>query len=179
MKRVLILSTSLRAGSNSDFLAKEVQRGAQEAGHQVTCISLAGKNIQFCKGCLACQQTQRCVIQDDVADIARQVKEADVLVFATPIYYYEMSGQMKTLLDRLNPLYPSDYRFREIYLLATAAETGEHVARRAVSGLEGWIDCFEQARLAGVLFAGGLTGPGEAERAEQFRQESYLLGRNI
>ena len=62
------------------------------------------------------------VLKDDVPEIMTKVKEAEVVVFATPIYYYEMSGQMKTLLDRLNPLYNSDYRFRDIYMIATAAE---------------------------------------------------------
>ena len=55
--------------------------------------------IQFCIGCLSCQKTQKCVLNDDANLIAEKVKDADTLVFATPIYYYEMSGQMKTLLD--------------------------------------------------------------------------------
>ena len=87
--------------------------------------------------------------------------EADVLVFATPIYYYEMSGQLKTLLDRLNPLFPSDYAFRDVYLLTSAAEDEEQVPRRAVSGVEGWIECFEHAKLAGTVFMGGVTAAGE------------------
>lgn len=85
-------------------------------------ISLEGKTIGFGKGCLACQKTQECVIKDDAVNIAKKVKNADVIVFVTPIYYYEMSGQMKTLLDRLNPLYQSDYSFRKVYLIATTAD---------------------------------------------------------
>ena len=74
-----------------------------------------------------------------------------------------MCGQLKTLLDRANPLYPSDYRFRDIYMLSSAAEDEEHVPERAVTGLTGWIDCFGKARLAGTVFAGGVGGPGETE----------------
>ena len=122
MSRVVIITTSLRARSNSDILAEKVAEGAKAAGHEVEVISLKDKTISFCKGCLACQKTFKCVIKDDAMEIAEKVKEADTLVFATPIYYYEMSGQMKTLLDRLNPLYPSDYRFRNVYMLMTAAE---------------------------------------------------------
>ena len=66
-----------------------------------------------------------CVLKDDVADIMAKVKDAEVIVYATPIYYYEMCGQMKTLLDRLNPLYSADYLFRDIYMIATAAENDE------------------------------------------------------
>lgn len=114
MSKVLVISTSLRAGSNSDILAERVAEGAKDAGHDVERISLKGKELKFCIGCLACQSTQRCVLNDDAVMIAEKVKNTDTLVFATPIYYYEMCGQMKTLLDRLNPLYPSDYRFRKV-----------------------------------------------------------------
>ena len=116
-KKVLIISTSLRGGSNSDILARECERGAKEVGHEVEYISLKGKEIKYCIGCLACQTKGVCVLKDDVAEIMAKVKDAEVLVFATPIYYYEMAGQMKTLLDRLNPLFPSDYLFRDIYNL--------------------------------------------------------------
>ena len=163
MKKVLILSSSLRARSNSEALADAFARGAEEAGNRVERISLRDKEIRFCKGCLACQQTGKCVIGDDAPDIVARMHDADAIVFATPIYYYEMSGQLKTLLDRANPLYSSDYRFRDIYMLTAAAEDGNRVPERAVAGLQGWIDCFEKARLAGTVFAGGVTGPGETE----------------
>ena len=110
MSKVLVISTSLRAKSNSDIMTECLVKGAKAAGHEVEQISLKGKELKFCIGCLACQKTQKCVLKDDAVWIAEKVKNADTLVFATPIYYYEMSGQMKTLLDRLNPLYPSDYK---------------------------------------------------------------------
>ena len=160
-KRVLILSTSPRKNGNSDTLAEEFARGAREAGHEVEKISLSGKEIRFCQGCLACQKTGRCVIHDDAdAIVQEKMVRAQVLVFATPIYYYEMCGQMKTMLDRSNPLYSSDYAFREVYLLATAAEDGDEVWQRAASGLEGWVECFPKARMAGVVFGGGATEVG-------------------
>ena len=98
MSKVLVISTSLRANSNSDILTEKLIEGAKASGHDVEHISLKGKSIGFCIGCLACQNTQKCVIKDDAATIADKVKNVDTLVFVTPIYYYEMSGQMKTLL---------------------------------------------------------------------------------
>ena len=98
MKRVIVISTSLRHGSNSDMLADQFVEGAKAAGNDVEKITLAGKNIQFCKGCLGCHKLGRCVINDDVNDIMAKVIKADVVCWATPIYYYEMSGQMKTLI---------------------------------------------------------------------------------
>lgn len=97
MSKVLVISTSLRAKSNSDILTEKLIEGAKASGHDVEHISLKGKSIGFCIGCLSCQKTQKCVIKDDAVEIAEKVKNADTIVFATPIYYYEMSGQMKTL----------------------------------------------------------------------------------
>lgn len=161
MKKVLIISTSLRGVSNSHALAEAFAGGAKESGNDVEIVTLHHKDIRFCIGCLSCVKTGKCVIADDAPEITRKMHDADVLVFATPIYYYEMSGQMKTLLDRANPLYGRDYRFTDVYLLTSAAEDEEHVPARAVSGLEGWIECFDRARLAGTVFAGGVTAPGE------------------
>ena len=179
MSKVLVISTSLRLKSNSDALAESLIRGARDAGHEVEHISLKGKDLKFCTGCLACQKTQQCVLKDDAVRIAEKVKASDTLVFATPIYYYEMSGQMKTLLDRLNPLYPSDYRFRKVYMLMTAAEDEAFVPEKAVSGLQGWVDCFEKAELAGTLFCGGISEPGEAAGKKAALDKAYEFGRSL
>jgi hypothetical protein len=179
MSKVLVITTSLRAKSNSDILADRLAEGAKDAGHSVECISLKGRDIKYCIGCLTCQKTQKCVIKDDVPAIAEKVKNAETVVFVTPIYYYEMSGQMKTLLDRLNPLYPTDYKFRNIYMLSTAAEDEDFVPERAVSGLQGWIDCYEKAALAGTLFCGGVTAAGEASGKEKALEDAYEFGRKL
>lgn len=160
-KKILILTSSARIESNTEKLAQSFVKGAQEAGHEVELIRLANRTIQFCRGCLSCQKTLRCLIKDDMADILEQMRHADVVVFATPIYYYEMSGLMKTFLDRTNPLFPQEYQFRDIYLLATAADEAEHAFDRAIAGLEGWIECFEETQLVEAIVAGGFTGPGD------------------
>lgn len=177
-KKVLVISTSPRKGGNSDTLADEFIHGAQQAGNRVEKISLHDKTIGFCKGCLACQSTGRCVIRDDADAIAQDMLTADVIVFATPIYYYGMCGQMKTMLDRANPLFPSDYQFRDIYLLAAAAEEEEHTVDGAITGLQGWISCFEKARLAGTVFAGGVTSVGEVQGHPALKQ-AYEMGKTV
>ena len=179
MSKILVITTSLRARSNSDILAGRLAAGAREAGHEVECLSLKGKDIRFCVGCLACQKTRKCVLDDDAAAIAEKVKDADALVFVTPIYYYGMSGQMKTLLDRLNPLFPSDYRFRNIYMLSVAAEDEAFVPEKAVSGLQGWVDCFEKAELADTLFCGGINDADEAAQHQAKLEAAYEFGRKL
>lgn len=177
-KQVLVISTSPRKGGNSDTLANEFARGAREAGNSVEKITLSDQTIGFCRGCLTCQSTKRCVIHDDADAIARKMLTADVIAFATPIYYYGMCGQMKTMLDRANPLFSADYAFREIYLLAAAAEEGQHTVDGAVTGLQGWIDCFEKARLAGTVFAGGVTTVGEIQGHPALKK-AYEMGKKI
>ncbi len=178
MKRVLVISSSFRSGSNSEALADEFVRGATEAGNEVEMITLKDRNIRFCQGCLVCQKTQRCVIRDDASEIVEKMCKADAIAFATPIYYYEMSGQLKTLLDRSNPLYSSDYHFRTVYMLTSAAEDETYVPERAVAGLTGWIDCFEKAVLAGTVFAGGVSGPDEIKGHPSLRV-AYELGKSV
>lgn len=176
-KHVLVISTSLRKG-NSERLAQEFAKGAAAAGHHVEELTLRGKRLTFCTGCMACLEKGHCVIPDDAVEIAAKMKQADVIAFATPIYYYEMSGQMKTLLDRANWLYSSDYRFTDIYLMTAAAEDDDFVPDRAESGLTGWIDCFARARLAGSVFAGGVNGPGETAGHKALAQ-AYEMGKTV
>ena len=179
MKKVLIISTSLRGGSNSEILAKECEKGAKDAGHDVEYISLKGKEIKYCIGCLTCQSKGSCVLKDDVFEIMEKVKNADVIVYATPIYYYEMSGQMKTLLDRLNPLYGSDYKFREVYMIATAAEEEKSTFDKAYNGLQGWVDCFEKAQLKGVVSGGGIGDANDAMNHVDIMKTAYDLGKSL
>lgn len=174
-KKVLIISTSPRKKGNSQMLAKEFAKGAEDAGHSVEMVSLHDKKIGFCISCFVCQKTQRCVIHDDADVIAQKMMTAEVIVFATPVYFYQMSGQMKTLLDRTNPLYESDYNFRDIYLLATAAENEESAIDGTINGIQGWIDCFENSRLKGVVRGIGVFNIGDIDGNPAI-QESYELG---
>ena len=178
MKKVVVISTSLRAGSNSQQLAEQFAEGAKAAGNEVKFITLRGKEIKFCVGCLACQKLGACVIKDDVPAIMESVLNADVVCWATPIYYYEMSGQMKTLIDRMNAMYPKDYRFRDVYLLATATEDEAYVPERAEAGLKGWIDCYPKSHMAGTLFCGGVTMPHSIDGNNKL-QKAYELGKNV
>ncbi len=177
-KKVLILTSSARIESNSEKLAQSFAKGARDAGHEVELIRLANRTVQFCRGCLSCQKTLRCLIKDDVANILEQMRHADVVVFATPIYYYEMSGLMKTFIDRTNPLFPQEYQFRDVYLLATAADESDHAFDRAIAGLEGWIECFEKTRLVEAIVAGGVTSPGDIAKHPSL-DLAYQVGLNI
>lgn len=178
MKNILFISTTLRKGGNSDILVDEFMRGAQDAGHKVEKISVREKKLGFCIDCLSCQKTQECVIKDDANAIVEQMRLADTIVFATPVYYYTMCGQMKTLLDRSNPLYSADYAFRDIYLLATAADNDPAAMDKTIIELQGWIDCFEKAKLAGVVRGINANERGEINKNHVAMKAAYDMGRN-
>ena len=160
-KRVLIISSSPRKGGNSETLAAALAKGTREAGNQVETVSLREKQVGFCKGCLACLNLGHCVIQDDAVEIAAKMHDANVLVFATPVYYYCVSGQLKTMLDRANPLFDTDYAFTKAYLLATAAEAEPEAVEGTEKAIQGWVDCFDRCELAATVFAGGVNGIGD------------------
>ena len=178
MKRIVIISTTLRKGGNSHLLAEAFAAGAKEAGNEVEVISLRDKSIAFCKGCFACQKLGKCIVKDDAVEIADRICEAEVVVWVTPIYYYEMSGQMKTMIDRANSLYSRDYRFREVYLLSCAADDAPETDAGAAKGVQGWVDCFEKATFAGKLFVGGVNNVGEITGNDGLVR-AYEMGKSI
>lgn len=179
MKNVLVISSSLHNKSNSETLAQEFAKGAAEAGNKVDFVSLRGKKIAFCTGCLACQKKGKCVIKDDANAITEKMKNADVIAFATPIYYYEMSGQLKTMLDRANSLYASDYKFREIYLLTAAADTDKKAMNIAKRGISGWIACFDDVKLKSALCATGAENPGDVKERTTLLKKVYAMGNKV
>ena len=177
-KKVLILSSSPRKGGNSETLAAAFAKGALEAGNQVETVYLREKQYGFCKGCLACQKLGHCVIKDDAVEIAAKMHDADVLVFATPVYYYSVSGQLKTMLDRANPLFGTDYAFTKAYLLATAAEDEPETLAGSEKAVQGWVDCFDRCEMAGTVFAGGVTDVGEIA-GHPALEKAHQMGKKI
>ncbi len=177
-KKIFIVSSSPRKDGNSDILAEQFARGATQAGHSVKKVNIREMNLQFCLGCFACLQREGCVQRDDMNGLYAAVQSSDVLVFATPVYYYAVSGQLKTFLDRLNPLYPRENNFKEVYLLATSAEGEESAMDGSVKDVQGWIDCFDGVTLKGVLRGIGVNDKGDVLSTD-FPAKAYEMGKNV
>ena len=97
-KRILILAGSPRKNGNSAALCRAFARGAEESGHQVETIFLRDKKIGFCLACYHCKKSGGiCIIKDDMADILDKMNAADVLVMASPVYFYSVDAQMKLM----------------------------------------------------------------------------------
>lgn len=178
MKKVIVVTSSPRKGGNSETLSEQFAEGAKSAGHQVQIVSVRSLGLQFCTGCLYCQSHPTCVLKDGMNALYSEFEQADVLVFATPVYYYSISGQLKTFLDRLNPLFPRQNAFREVYLLATAADDVPAAMDGCVSDIQGWIDCFDGVELKGVLRGIGVTEKGEIAGTD-FPRQAFEMGKNL
>lgn len=157
MKNVLILSSSPRRGGNSDTLCDEFMQGAIESGHRVEKVFLRDKTIHPCTGCGVCSQYKKpCPQKDDAAEIIGKMLAADVIVMATPVYFYAMSAQMKTLIDRCCGPY-TEMKNKEFYFIATAAEDDNGIMDRIVANFMGFLDCLENPTVKGTLFCGGVA----------------------
>ena len=177
-KNVLIIATSPRRNGNSNRLAQEFAKGAKNSRNNVEIVYLDDKKINFCKGCMACAKLKKCVIKDDVNIIVEKMQNSDVIVWATPVYYYNMSGQMKTMIDRSNPLYGLSNKFKEVYLLACAAENHPSAIDGTITGLKGWIACHSGVELKGVVRGLGVYEVGAIENKPVLK-EAFEMGKNI
>lgn len=177
-KNIVIISSTPRKNGNSEILAEAFEKGAKENGCNTKIIRLRELQLNFCKGCFYCQNNNKCIINDSVNNLLSDIQNADILVFATPIYYYEMTGQLKTFLDRLNPLYPRANKFKEVYLLATAADSDNSAMDGAIKGVQGWISCFEGVTLKGIIRGLNVNGVNEIKNLNA-EQEAYKMGKSI
>lgn len=155
-KKVLILSSSPRRGGNSDTLCDEFMRGAIESGNEVEKVFLRDKTIHYCTGCSTCSlHGKPCPQKDDAAEIIEKMVAADVIVMATPVYFYTMSAQMKTLIDRCCGLY-TEMKNKEFYFIVTAAEDDRKLMERTVDTFQGFLDCLENPTIKGVVYGTGV-----------------------
>ena len=173
-KQVLILAGSPRKGGNSDLLCDEFARGAREAGHTVEKIYVQDQRIGPCRACYGCRGTGACVQKDDMAAILEKMVEADVLVLATPVYFYSMDGQLKTLIDRTLPRY-TEIREKEVWLIATAA-AGRGAMERTIDSMCGFTDCLPGSQVKGVIYGSGVYQKGEVLETRA-AQEAYQAGK--
>ena len=178
MKKVIVVTSSPRKGGNSETLAQKFAEGAKAAGNEVQFIAVRDVDLKFCTGCMYCNSHDKCVLNDGMNALYKSFENADVLVFATPVYYYAVSGQLKTFLDRLNPLYIRKNKFKEVYLLATSAEDEESAMDGCVKDIQGWIDCFEGVELKGVIRGTGVTEAGEINGTD-FPAKAFEAGKSV
>ncbi len=98
--KILVLGGSPNKNGSTQILIENFARGAKEAGNTVTGMNVAHMDVRPCAGCIACGYDGPCVQRDDMSQIRKAVLESDMLVFATPLYFFGISAQLKTVIDR-------------------------------------------------------------------------------
>lgn len=176
-KKVLILSASPRKGGNSDVLCDEFARGAEVAGHSVEKIRVAEKNIGYCRACYACKNSGKCVIGDDMAEILQKMIDSDVLVLASPVYFYSVDAQLKALIDRTVARW-LEVKNKEFYYIVTAADEDKSSAETTLACFRGYADCVEGADEKGVIYGMGVYEKGEINGHPAMLQ-AYETGKNL
>ena len=177
-KKVLILSASPRKGGNSDTLCDQFLRGAKESGHQAEKVFLRDKKIGYCTGCGVCNKTHQCAQDDDMAEVLEKMVKADVIVMATPVYFYTMNAQMKTVIDRVAPRY-SEVSDKEFYYLLTAADSDPKMLERTLEGFRGFTeDCLTNPQERGVVYGVGLWEIGDVQKSPALKQ-AYEMGKGV
>lgn len=176
-KKVLILSGSPRKDGNSDILCNEFMRGAKDGGNEVEKIRVAEKNIGYCRACYACRNTGVCAIRDDMAEVLQKMIDADVLVFATPVYFYSIDAQLKALIDRTVARW-LEVKDKELYYIVTAADGERASAETTIACLRGYADCINGAKEMGIIYGMGVYEKGEVKNTAALA-EAYEMGKSV
>lgn len=176
-KKVLILSGSPRKGGNSDLLCDEFAKGALEAGNAVEKIRVAEKKIGFCRGCYACKQAGVCAIKDDMAEVLQKMIDADVIVLASPVYFYSIDAQLKALIDRTVARW-LEVKDKEFYYIVTAADADHASAETTLNCFRGYADCVEGAKEMGIVYGMGVYEKGEVKDTAAMT-EAYEMGKRV
>ena len=178
MKKVLILAGSPRKNGNSAALCQEFARGAKEACNDVELIYLRDKKIGYCFACYYCKDHDGvCVIKDDMAEILDKMNAADIIVMASPVYFYSIDAQMKALIDRTVAQWLK-IRDKTFYYSMTAAEDSDWVMDCTLECMRGLAKCLEGSIEGGIIYGKGVYEAG-AIKNKPVMNEAYELGKTI
>lgn len=175
--KVVAISGSPRIGGNSDILCDEFLKGAKEKGNEIAKINLASSNIHPCIACYGCKGDGKCVIEDDMTKILEILIEADVILLATPVYFYSMDAQMKIMIDRSLARY-QEIKNKKFYFAVTAADPNHEAMDATIGGLKGYTDCLPGAEVIDVLFGTGAWEKGDILKLPVLGQ-AYEMGKSI
>lgn len=174
--KILVLTGSPRKNGNSNTLADYFIKGAEEAGHQVVRFDAAFKNVHHCIGCNSCGMDGPCVFKDDFEFVRQNIVDADMVVFASPMYYFGLSAQLKAVIDRFYAINGKIHVSKKAALLMTYANTAAAQAEPIKSHYLTLIDYLGWSD-AGQVIASGVWPVG-AVNGTKYVKQAYELGKN-
>lgn len=178
MSRIVILTGSMRRGGNTDLLAEAFAKGAAQH-HQVEILSVADHPVHPCMGCNACMQRQghTCVQLDAMQEIYPKLQQADVLILASPVYFYGISAQLKAIIDRLHTPMRDTFRIRRTGLLLVGAADLPDLFDAILT--EYRLACrFFHLEHVGQVLVRGAKEKGDVQAGDALN-EAYALGASI
>lgn len=178
--KILIIQGSPRRNGNTDLLASELRRGAEEAGNTVKKFAVRDLDIHGCHGCGACQKNGgKCVQKDGMQELYPEILAADVIVLASPVYFYSWTSQMKTFLDRTYAIMPLMKNKTFILLSACVATKPEWVSHMK-TGFKNYVGSFRAGgvKAGPAIFAYDTDAAGEVKGRPALRQ-AYDLGKSL
>ena len=191
MKNILIIQGGGRPKGNTAQLVGSFVRGAEDAGHQIEVVSLLKHEVKGCLGCNACRYGKPCVQKDSFNDLVPKIKQADLLVFASPLYFWTVSSRIKAFIERFYCIAEEDpdpplgryerYPVKDCALLMTAADNFFWTFDQAVSYYQFALVNYIGFHDKGMLLAGGCgdtNGKPQIDKTEHL-QKAYLFGKNI
>lgn len=182
MKKILVIVGGGRANGNTAQLTQAFVKGAEEAGHVAETISLLKTNVNGCIGCNACRYGKPCVQKDDFNALIPKIKAADLIVFASPLYFWTISSKLKAFIERFYCIAEEDnnpplgryerYPVKDCALLMTSADNFFWTFEQAVSYYKFTLINYIGFRDRGMILAGGC---GDTNGKPQIRKTKYLI----
>ena len=174
----MVLSGSPRRGGNSDILCDQFILGADESSNQTEKIFLRDKDINYCLACDTCQTNGGiCDQDDDMAEVLDKMIAADVIVMATPVYFYTMNAQMKTVIDRTYSRY-TEIRNKDFYFITTAAVKNKQALERTIEGFRGFNSVLNGPKEKGIIYGTGAWNIGDIKESKAMT-EAYEMGKAV
>lgn len=178
MKKVLIISGSPRKGGNSDILCDEFMKGAKERGNEVEKIRVSEKKIGFCTACYYCKTSGgACAVKDDMAEVLQKMIDVDVIVLASPVYFYSVNAQLKALIDRTVARW-LEVKNKEFYYIMTAADNEAESMETTLACFRGYAECVEGAKEMGIIYGTGVYEKGKVADTKAMT-EAYEMGMKV
>lgn len=176
--KIVVLEGSPNKKGSSNLLAENFIRGAEESGHSIQIIDAAHMNVHPCTGCIHCGYEGPCVQKDDVEGIRAKILDADMLVFVTPLYYYGMSAQLKSLIDRFCAFNGSIQRKRMKSALLTVAWNSDDWTFDALEAHYKTLVRYLNLKDMGMILGTG-CGTTEMTKSSKFPKLAYEMGRKL
>lgn len=177
MNIVILMGSPNRKGSTA-ILVEHFVRGAEEAGHSCEVVDVCHADIRPCTGCVRCGYEGPCVQKDDMADIRAKLLNCDMVVFATPLYYYGMSAQLKTVVDRFCA-YNSSLNSRRLKsALLAVAWNADDWTFDALTAHYKTLMRYIRFHDAGMVLGYGCGTPSMTKHSE-YPEAAYRLGQSL